>query len=62
MEPPNITILPGSSMIYYIDLNNTILPVTTQRVGYATLIIKVEDCSDNASFYVLVSFIRCIQK
>ncbi len=63
VEPPDITNLPGSSMIYYIDLNSTILPVTTEGLGYATLIIKVEDLSDNytSSYYVLVSFISCIR-
>ncbi len=56
MEPPVIERVTNSSVIYYIDIALTTLPVFSFRLGYATIIIKVEDPSDPIpAYFVLVS-------
>ena len=57
MEPPVIKRVTGSSVLFYIDIAATTLPsVEFLRLGYTTIIIKVEDPSEiMPDYFVLVS-------
>lgn len=55
-EPPVISNVAGSQRLYFINLTATSLPQVAFRLGFATLIIQVEDSTGYPpAYYVLVS-------
>ena len=55
-EPPIIKRVKGSSVLFYIDIAATTLPSVSLRLGYTTIIIRVEDPSEiMPAYFVLVS-------
>ena len=54
--PPSVRLVTGSSERYVIDITDSV-PTSTRRLGYSTLVVRVEDLSQPCVpvYFVLVS-------